>query len=129
LAERFLDEERFARGFVADKTNLSGWGRRKVLAALAIQHGVKGQAAQAAIIAGLDEARYTERLHTTLQAEFRRYGTQQPEELPREHLHAIVRRLAARGYTSTEIWHAVGRSGPDFDHETTLHLGTDTHNP
>jgi regulatory protein len=126
LDQQFLDDERFARSFVKDKTGLSGWGRRKVLAALSVQHSIKSEAAQQAIATGLDEHRYTERLLHTVASELRKYNATGPDDLPREHLHGIVRRLAGRGYTSSEIWEAIGRSGPDFDHETAQGLAADT---
>lgn len=38
VAERFLDDSRFARAFASDKVRFSGWGRNKIRYALAMKH-------------------------------------------------------------------------------------------
>ena len=79
LADRFIDDNRYAEAFVRDKIRLSGWGARKIRTSLRLEtkkeqkQYIKGIAA--AIIdealARLDPANQSERLRTQLEKKLR----------------------------------------------------------
>ena len=61
LADRFIDDNRYAEAFVRDKIRLSGWGARKGIAAAIIDEA----------LARLDPANQSERLRTQLEKKLR----------------------------------------------------------
>ena len=55
VSERYVDDSRFARAFVADKVRYNKWGRRKVEQALWAKHIDKAVAAEALDAVGDDD--------------------------------------------------------------------------
>ncbi len=95
--EGFLDEERYARAFVQDKTRFNGWGRRKIDSMLAARQ-ISPQAREAAF-AGLPEDSFQTRLFKLLQDKANRLAKLEPG-LRRRRLIAFG---LGRGYSLNEI--------------------------
>ncbi len=64
IADKFIDDERYSRAYIREKTNLSGWGSRKIAAALR----AKGIATEifSPLLADLDKDSLAERLSAKL---------------------------------------------------------------
>ncbi len=60
IAERFIDDERYAAAYVREKLNLSGWGARKIASSLRVK-GVSESIITAAL-SDLDSQQMEERL-------------------------------------------------------------------
>lgn len=95
--EGFLDEQRYARAFVQDKTRFNGWGRRKIDSLLAAKK-ISPQAREAAF-AGLPEYSFQDRLTRLLQDKAARLAKLEPG-LRRRRLTAFG---LGRGYSLSEI--------------------------
>lgn len=65
LADRFIDDNRYAEAFVRDKIRLSGWGARKIRTSLRLK-GIAAAIIDEAL-ARLDPANQSERLRTQLE--------------------------------------------------------------
>lgn len=79
LAERFIDDSRYAAAFVRDKVRLSGWGARKIRTALQ-RKGIDRQTIDEAL-AQLDPAAQSDRLETQLGRKLRTVRAATPYEL------------------------------------------------
>lgn len=105
VEERFVDEERYARLYVRDKANGSGWGKRK------IELGLKAKGIPADIIAAalqeMEPDRQAEQLETLL------YRRKLREEGKAKNAYELRTRLfrwaAGRGYDFSEIDDVLGR--------------------
>jgi regulatory protein len=64
--EKYIDEERYSRAFVNDKSRYEKWGRQKIQQALIAKH-IPEEAYQSALDA-LDAEEYATRLHDILKA-------------------------------------------------------------
>ena len=69
IAQRFIDDERYAAAFVREKVNLSGWGAYKIRAALA-RKGIEERIINAAL-QNIDSAKSAEQLSQRLQRKMR----------------------------------------------------------
>lgn len=69
IAERFIDDRRYAEAFVRDKIRLSGWGIRKIRATLR-QKGIAADIVEETL-AALDPAGMEERLANRLEKKMR----------------------------------------------------------
>jgi len=69
LADRFIDDNRYAEAFVRDKIRLSGWGARKIRTSLRLK-GIAAAIIDEAL-ARLDPANQSERLRTQLEKKLR----------------------------------------------------------
>lgn len=96
-AEGFVDEHRYARAFVHDKTLYDHWGRLKTRHALT-QHGIS-QAAASEALAGIDNEAYAEGLRALLAAKERSLR----ESDARLRRLKLMRYAAGRGYEADEI--------------------------
>lgn len=96
-AEGFVDERRYARAFVHDKTLYDRWGRVKTRHALA-QHGISARAADEAL-ATIDDEAYAEGLHALLAAKARTLR----ESDARLRRLKLMRYAAGRGYEPDAI--------------------------
>lgn len=96
-ADGFVDEERYARAFVQDKTRFNGWGRRKIDSLLAARQ-ISPQAREAAF-ASLPEDSFQARLVKLLRDKANRLAKLEPG-LRRRRLTAFG---LSRGYSLNEI--------------------------
>ena len=69
LADRYIDDNRYAEAFVRDKIRLSGWGARKIRTSLRLK-GIAAAIIDEAL-ARLDPANQSERLRTQLEQKLR----------------------------------------------------------
>ena len=69
LADRFIDDNRYAEAFVRDKIRLSGWGARKIRTSLRLK-GIAAAIIDEALTR-LDPANQSERLRTQLEKKLR----------------------------------------------------------
>lgn len=69
LADRFIDDNRYAEAFVRDKIRLSGWDARKIRTSLRLK-GIAAAIIDEAL-ARLDPANQSERLRTQLEKKLR----------------------------------------------------------
>lgn len=69
IAQRFIDDERYAAAFVREKVNLSGWGAYKIRAALA-RKGIEERIINAAL-QDIDSTKSAEQLLQRLQRKMR----------------------------------------------------------
>ena len=104
-AEGFVDERRYARAFVHDKTLYDRWGRIKTRHALAL-HGISQGAADEAL-ATIDGEAYAEGLRALLAAKGHTLG----ESDARLRRLKLMRYAAGRGYEPE----AIARCLPDDD--------------
>lgn len=105
VEERFVDEERYARLYVRNKANCSGWGKRK------IELGLKAKGIPADIIAAalreMEPDRQAEQLETLL---YRRKLREEGKAKSAYELRTRLFRWAAgRGYDFSEIDDVLGR--------------------
>lgn len=102
-AERFVDDARFARAFVRQKSVLARWGRRKIACALAAKRVDRDIIAEA--LGEIDPAGYAEGLLALLAAKARSLG---PEALATyEGRTRLYRYAASRGYETEAISQAI----------------------
>ena len=102
VADRFVDNARFARAFTADKVRFALWGRRKIRMALAAK-GIEAAAISAAL-AGIDEDEYAEALMKAARGKARGVDMADYEERVR-----LYRSLASRGYEPEAIARVIAR--------------------
>lgn len=69
LADRFIDDSRYAEAFVRDKIRLSGWGARKIRTSLRLK-GIAGETIDRAL-GQLDPTGQSERLQAQLEKKIR----------------------------------------------------------
>lgn len=91
-ANGFIDEERFARAFVHDKSRFDCWGRVKIRYALR-QHGISSAVADAAM-SEIDKEEYGRNLQMILESKFRSAAEKDPYKLK----NALFRYALSRGF-------------------------------
>ena len=91
-AEGYIDEARYARAFVHDKTLYDRWGRFKTRQALALK-GVGSEQIEAAL-AEIDEEAYYDTLKSLLQAKMKSVKADSAYELQQK----LIRYAAGRGF-------------------------------
>lgn len=108
VKERFIDSQRFARAFVHDKVLYDHWGRQKIRQGLFIK-GINEDIVQEALCMIDNELadEYIGNLQSAILAKHRQLGPEPNEEDYRacqSYRQKIMRHLASRGYTSSEIF-------------------------
>ena len=100
--ERFLDQERYATAYARDKSNLQGWGPRKIYNMLRIKE-IPEEVIEKAL-SGLGEEQIRQRLTEALKKHrsFR-------EKDPRKQYAALVRFGLGRGYSYAQIVDCLGK--------------------
>lgn len=106
-AEGFVDEGRYARAFVHDKTLYDRWGRRKTRQALMLR-GVPAAHIEAAL-ADIDEAAYERGLRELLAAKARSVKAKNDYERREK----LIRFAAGRGFEPQCVMKCLG--GDDFE--------------
>ena len=97
--ERFIDDERYARAFVRQKSGYSRWGRRKIAAALAVKRVDRGIIAEA--MTEISPEAYAEGLRALLAAKARSLG---PDALATyDGRTRLFRFAASRGFETSAI--------------------------
>ena len=91
--ERYVDDERFARAFVADKVRYNKWGRRKVEQALWQKH-IDGDIASR-VLDEVDDQEYVNALRPLLQQKRRATKASTPYELTAK----LMKFAMGRGFT------------------------------
>jgi regulatory protein len=91
--ERYVDDERFARAFVADKVRYNKWGRRKVEQALWQKH-IDGDIASR-VLDEIDDQEYVDVLRPLLQQKRRATKASTPYELTAK----LMKFAIGRGFT------------------------------
>ena len=92
VKERFVDDERYARAFVKDKTRYNKWGRRKVQQALWMKH--IDSDIQQRILDEIDEKEYLDVLRPLLKQKRKTIKAQSDYELNQK----LVRFALSRGF-------------------------------
>ncbi len=100
VADRFVDNARFARAFTADKVRFALWGRRKIRMALSAK-GI-GTVEITAAISGIDEKEYDNALMRAARSKAKGLDLSDYDSRVR-----LFRSLAARGYESEAIAHVI----------------------
>ena len=96
-AERYVDDERFARAFVKDKVKYNKWGRRKIEQALWMKH--IDEAIRQQVLDEVDDATYLTVLRPMLQQKRRSVKAANDYEQNQK----LVRFALGRGYTMDVI--------------------------
>ena len=97
LAERFIDDRRFAEAFVRDKLNLSGWGAYKIKMSLRTK-GVAREIIEEVISQMIDATNMKERLEDIMQRKLRTLKYSSTYEAKTK----LIRFAASRGYDIEE---------------------------
>ena len=97
-AEKYIDEARYAKAFVHDKTLYDRWGRFKTRQALALK-GIESGLIDAAL-AEIDEAAYTDTLKDLLVAKRRSVKADSDYEMQQK----LIRYAAGRGFEADLIF-------------------------
>lgn len=103
-AERYVDDARFARAFVRDRSRFDRWGRRKIRQALIIKRIHPDVLVQA--LDTIDEADYTEGLQRLVKA---RLAREEPGHQGRDR---VLRAMLARGFEATLVIDALNAASP-----------------
>jgi len=97
VKEKFIDEERYCRAFIADKIRYNKWGRRKIEQALAMKR-IPQDIVQNAL-AEVDEEEYLEILRPLIAAKRRSVKAKSEYELDCK----LIRFAMGRGFLMDEI--------------------------
>ncbi|WP_314819315.1 regulatory protein RecX [Alloprevotella tannerae] len=97
-AEKYIDEARYAKAFVHDKTLYDRWGRFKTRQALALK-GIESGLIDAAL-AEIDDAAYTDTLKDLLVAKRRSVKAGSDYEMQQK----LIRYAAGRGFEADLIF-------------------------
>lgn len=98
VAERYLDNERYARAFVRDKYRFARWGRIKISASLRLKR-IDSATISIALDEEIDETEY----ETTALKVLRAKLTSVAEPTTYEGLNKLFRHAMSRGYESAMI--------------------------
>ncbi len=93
VGERYVDDERFARAFVADKVRYNKWGRRKVEQALWLKHVDKDICQR--VLDEVGDEEYVDILRPLLRQKRRQTKAQSEYELTGK----LIRFALSRGFT------------------------------
>lgn len=97
MAERFIDDRRFAEAFVRDKLNLSGWGAYKIKISLRTK-GVAREIIEEVVSQMIDATNMKERLEDIMQRKLRTLKYSSTYEAKTK----LIRFAASRGYDIEE---------------------------
>lgn len=109
LEDRFVDEERYARAFVADKVNLQGWGVMKIKNALRLKQ-LPAKAIENAL-----EQRDTEAEQAMLEKVILRKDKQLKDTDTNVRVMKIIKHAMARGYEYSIILEALKHVGKNAE--------------
>lgn len=102
-SEKYLDEERYARAFVRDKSQFNGWGEMRLRVELQHQ-GIAGYVIKEALREWAEEYDDQEQLRELLSSKLRTY----PENLePRKLVDRLLRFSAYRGYPFEKAYEVI----------------------
>lgn len=102
-AERYLDNERYARAYCRDKLRFNGWGRIKI-AYMLKGKGIEQEFIDAAL-ADIDEEQYLAILNEALAAKAKTLGSKSEEQIRA----SLLRFAASRGFEPALFFPAVSR--------------------
>ena len=102
-AERYLDNERYARAYCRDKLRFNGWGRIKI-AYMLKGKGIEREFIDAAL-ADIDEEQYLAILNEALAAKAKTLGSKSEEQIRA----SLLRFAASRGFEPALFFPAVSR--------------------
>lgn len=102
VKEKFIDDSRFAHAFARDKVRFSGWGQRKISAALAMKH-IPGNIISGAL-ADVDPSDYTEALEKAVESKSRLLDLSAIADRRK-----LARHLLSRGFPPDVAFDAVRR--------------------
>lgn len=97
MAERFIDDRRFAEAFVRDKLNLSGWGAYKIKMSLRAK-GVAREIIEEVVSQMIEATNMKERLEDIMQRKLRTLKYSSTYEAKTK----LIRFAASRGYDIEE---------------------------
>ena len=97
MAERFIDDRRFAEAFVRDKLNLSGWGAYKIKMSLRTK-GVAREIIEEVVSQMIEATNMKERLEDIMQRKLRTLKYSSTYEAKTK----LIRFAASRGYDIEE---------------------------
>ena len=100
--EGYIDEARYARAFVHDRSRYDRWGRIKIGAALR-QKNIASSLINAALQTEIDETEYAATLRALLAAKRRSVKADTPEQLRQK----LVRFAASRGFEADLIFQCI----------------------
>lgn len=103
VAGRFVDDRRFARAYVRDKSVYGKWGRRKIAMGLMAKHIERDISDEA--MDEIDEDRYYDNLCSILRAKMRTVKAESDYELRMK----LYQRGAQSGYESSLVSRAVSQ--------------------
>lgn len=103
--ERYVDDARYCRAYVHDKTTQNDWGPIKIRQTLTLK-GVSRELIEANL-ALVGEEQWAASLSKVLAAKRRTLGSAEPSELR----HKLLRFAASRGFTASQALAAVGTAG------------------
>ncbi len=115
VEERFIDEERYCRAFVRDKSSLSGWGSRKI--EFALRNKEIDTAIIKAAIESLDPEAGSKVLEMVIKRKFeelkkRRVKSDEDKAKIRER---VIRFALTRGFTYDEILKVINKTMANFE--------------
>ncbi len=111
IADKFIDDKRYATAFVRDKQRFNGWGERKIAAELA-RKGVERTIIEDEL-SKLNEEDIDEQLYSILTTKLRSVKYQTTRQLRDK----LMRFALSRGYTMDQCFRAVDRTIDDIDNE------------
>lgn len=100
-ADRYIDDERYTRAFVADKLRYNRWGRKKIEQALWLKHVDRGVVQ--AVLLEIDDEEYLDVLRPLLQSKRKSTKAASKYEMNGK----LFRFAAGRGFSSDLIQRAL----------------------
>lgn len=100
-ADRYIDDERYTRAFVADKLRYNRWGRKKIEQALWMKHVDRGVVQ--AVLLEIDDEEYLDVLRPLLQSKRKSIKAASEYEMNGK----LFRFAAGRGFSSDLIQRAL----------------------
>lgn len=105
IAEKYIDDERFARAYVKDKFRFNHWGKQKIMYMLRTK-GVSEEIINRALNENEDDG-YSEKLHKLLEDKARSVKAQNAFDKRSK----LMRFALSRGFESGEIYKAFKEMG------------------
>ena len=112
IADRFIDDRRYAEAFVREKSNLSGWGEYKIRAAL-MRKGITADIIAEAL-KQINTPQNLERLHNKLEKRMRTVKYSSPYDLRNK----LIRSGLSLGFAMDDVLHCVEQLTQKLNFET-----------
>lgn len=112
IADRFIDDRRYAEAFVREKSNLSGWGEYKIRAAL-MRKGIAADIIAEAL-KQINTQQHLERLHDKLAKRMRTVKYSSPYDLRNK----LIRSGLSLGFAMDDVLHCVEQLTQNLNFET-----------